>query len=255
MPPPSRSLPDPSAAAAFTVVTSDARATTETDWVTSRHSFSFGDHYDPGNTHFGTLLVNNEERVSPGQGFDTHPHRETEIVTWVTEGALVHQDSEGHSGVIHPGLAQRMSAGTGILHSERNDTAEGRVAPVRFVAMWIAPDESGLAPSYDQRDVGAELGRGGLVTVASGDPAHDSAIRIANRSATLFAARLATGTSAALPHSRFTHLFVTGGSVRLAGRTLGTGDAVRAGDVGGEPVTAVTDAEILVWAMNRRLGE
>ena len=184
---PSRSLP----ADAFTVITSDARATTETDWVTSRHSFSFGDHYDPGNTHFGTLLVNNEERVSPGQGFDTHPHRETEIVTWVTEGALVHQDSEGHSGVIHPGLAQRMSAGTGILHSERNDTAEGQVAPVRFVAMWIAPDESGLAPSYDQRDVGAELGRGGLVTVASGDPAHDSAIRIANRSATLSAARLA----------------------------------------------------------------
>jgi len=237
------------------VIRDTDRPETTTDWLRSRHGFSFGDHYDPDDTHHGVLLVHNDEIIAPGTGFDTHPHAETEIVTWVTEGALVHQDSEGHSGVIHPGLAQRMSAGTGILHSERNDTAEGQVAPVRFVAMWIAPDESGLAPSYDQRDVGAELGRGGLVTVASGDPAHDSAIRIANRSATLSAARLAAGTAAALPHSRFTHLFVTTGSVRVAGRTLGTGDAVRAGDVGGEPVTAVTDAEILVWAMNRRLGE
>jgi redox-sensitive bicupin YhaK (pirin superfamily) len=238
---------------ALTIIRAQDRATTATDSVTSRHSFSFGDHYDPDNTHFGTLLVNNDERVSPGHGFDTHPHRETEIVTWVTEGSLVHQDSEGHCGVIHPGLAQRMSAGTGILHSEMNDVVQA--AETRFVAMWIAPDESGHAPSYDQHDVTGELGRGGLVAVASGDPAHDSAIRIANRSSTMFAARLAAGASVALPPARFTHLFVTAGSLRLADETLGTGDAVRTGDIGGEPVTAITDCELLVWAMSRRLGE
>ncbi|MBD0021981.1 MAG: pirin family protein [Gordonia sp.] len=243
------------AAGGLRIIRNNTRDTTTTDWATSRHSFSFGDHYDPDNTHFGTLLVNNEEFVSPGRGFDTHPHRETEIITWVTEGSLVHQDSEGHSGIIHPGLAQRMSAGTGIAHSERNDSTAGLREPVRFTAMWIAPDESGAAPSYAQQDVSGELARGGLVAVASGDPAHDSAIRIANRSATLFAARLPAGVSATLPAARLTHLFLTTGSVRLAGAVLGAGDAVRAGDVGGESITAISDAEVLVWAMNRRLGE
>src|SRR5690625_1589147 len=90
-------------------------------WLDSRHSFSFGNHQDPMNTHFGRLLVNNDDHIAPGTGFDTHGHRDMEIVTWVLSGSLVHQDSEGHSGIIYPGLAQRMSAGSGILHSERND--------------------------------------------------------------------------------------------------------------------------------------
>ncbi len=109
-------------------------------WLDSRHSFSFGRHYDPGNTHFGLLLVSNDDVVKAGTGFDTHPHRDMEIITWVLDGSLVHQDSTGHSGVIHPGLAQRMSAGTGILHSERNDSwrltgAEQHGEDVHFVQM------------------------------------------------------------------------------------------------------------------------
>jgi len=90
-------------------------------WLDSRHSFSFGHHYDPDNTHFGLLLVSNDDVVSAGTGFETHPHRDMEIVTWVLDGSLVHQDSQGNSGVLYRGLAQRMSAGTGILHSEKND--------------------------------------------------------------------------------------------------------------------------------------
>ena len=98
------------------------RAKTSIDWLDSKHSFSFGSHYEPDNTHHGLLLVNNDDIVKPGTGFDTHPHRDMEIVTWVLQGSLVHQDSTGHSGVIYPGLAQRMSAGHGILHSEKNDS-------------------------------------------------------------------------------------------------------------------------------------
>src|SRR3954468_12234789 len=99
----------------------ESRYKTEIEWLDSRHSFSFGHHWHADNTHHGLLLVNNDDIVDPGSGFDTHPHRDMEIVTWVLQGSLVHQDSTGHTGVIYPGLAQRMSAGTGILHSEKND--------------------------------------------------------------------------------------------------------------------------------------
>src|SRR6201992_4455697 len=106
----------------------DHRAVTTTSWLRSRHSFSFGDRYDPANTHHGVLLVSNDDIVAPAAGFDTHPHRDMEIVTWVLEGSLEHRDSMGNSGVGYPGLAQRMSAGSGITHSEKNayDTATVR---------------------------------------------------------------------------------------------------------------------------------
>ena len=121
------------------------RFATDFGWLDSKHSFSFGQHYDPDNTHFGLLLVNNDDVVDPGTGFETHPHRDMEIVTWVLRGQLVHQDSQGHNGLIYPGLAQRMSAGTGILHSEKNDswrlTGEPSHAdPVHFVQMWVVPE-------------------------------------------------------------------------------------------------------------------
>lgn len=119
-------------------------------WLDSKHSFSFGHHLDQANTHHGLLLVNNDDIVDPGTGFDTHPHRDMEIVTWVLEGSLVHQDSTGHNGVIYPGLAQRMSAGTGILHSEKNDSwrlsGDVHQDPVHFVQMWVVPDEAGITP-------------------------------------------------------------------------------------------------------------
>ncbi|MFW0783070.1 pirin family protein [Gordonia sp. CPCC 206044] len=251
------------------VIPAADRAVTTTEWLTSRHTFSFGDHYDPSNTHHGVLLVNNDDVVAPLQGFDPHPHRESEIVTWVTSGSLVHQDSEGHSGIVYPGLAQRMSAGTGVLHSERNDTwparpeAGGR--PVRFVQMWIMPDELELPPSYEQSDIADDLLPDRVVPVASGDPTVDSAIRVANRSATLYAARLDRGSSVELPDTRYTHIFVTHGVVQIGDATLGEGDAARGTDIGGVTVTGVapaaTDgadevvAEVLVWSMARDLRD
>src|SRR3954465_761181 len=198
------------------------RPTTGIAWLDSKHSFSFGRHYDPANTHHGLLLVNNDDVVAPGTGFETHPHRDMEIVTWVLRGQLVHQDSEGHNGVIYPGLAQRMSAGKGILHSEKNDawkaagaSADAAQDPVHFVQMWVVPDETGIDPGYEQLEIDAELLAGGLVPVASGLPAHDgaSAIRIKNRFAALHAARLQPGNAVTLPDAPFLHLFVPRGSV------------------------------------------
>ena len=230
-------------------------------WLDSKHSFSFGRHYDAGNTHHGLLLVNNDDVVAAGTGFETHPHRDMEIVTWVLRGSLVHQDSTGHSGVIYPGLAQRMTAGSGILHSEKNDAYRLDAAqpsePVHFVQMWVVPDESGTAPGYEQKEIDAELLRGRLVPVASGRAAHDgaAAIRIRNRFAALHAARLEPGHTVELPDAPYLHVFVPRGSVDLEGAgRLNTGDAVRLTAVGGQRVTAHEPAELLVWEMHAALA-
>ena len=237
------------------------RPKTAIDWLDSKHSFSFGEHYDSDNTHHGLLLVNNDDIVSAGAGFETHPHRDMEIVTWVLQGSLVHQDSTGHSGLIYPGLAQRMSAGRGILHSEKNDSwrlqGEPHADPVHFVQMWVLPDENGITPGYEQLEIDGELLSGGLVPVASGMAKHEgqSAIRIRNRYAALYAARLQPGQSVQLPDAPFLHLFVARGAVVLEGAgALATGDAVRFTDIGGQRVTATEPAEVLVWEMHATLA-
>lgn len=227
------------------------RAVTRTPWLTSRHSFSFNDYYTPDNTHHGLLLVNNDDLVAPASGFDTHPHRDAEIVTWVLSGALSHRDSIGNTGVIHPGLAQRMSAGTGILHSERNESLD---ESVHFIQMWIMPDTPGRTPGYQQRDIGDALAGGGLIPVASGsDP--DAAITIGHAGATLYVARLQPGGSVDLPDAPYAHLFAAAGRVDLEGAgALDTGDAVRFSHSGGRRLTATEPAEVLLWAMRTRLG-
>jgi len=234
------------------------RDVTKISWLDSKHSFSFGGHYDPTNTHHGVLLVNNDDDVRPGAGFETHPHRDMEIVTWVMKGSLVHQDSTGHSGLIYPGLAQRMSAGTGILHSEKNDSwrlqgEEAHSDSVHFVQMWVVPDEAGIAPGYEQLEIENDLLAGGLVPVASGMDRHvgAAAIRIKNSYAALHAARLQPGQSVELPDAPYLHLFIPRGSVTLEGSgDLGSGDAVRFTATGGQQVTAIEAAEILVWEMH-----
>jgi len=230
-------------------------------WLDSKHSFSFGRHFSRTNTHHGLLLVNNDDVVDAGTGFDTHPHQDMEIVTWVLEGSLVHQDSTGHNGVIYPGLAQRMSAGAGILHSEKNDSwriaGDAHRDPVHFVQMWVVPDEDNIAPGYEQLEIDNELLTGGLVPVASGMSKHDgeSAIRINNKYAALHAARLQPGQSVELPEAPFLHLFVPRGTVTLEGAgDLATGDAVRFTATGGQKVTATEPAEILVWEMHATIA-
>jgi redox-sensitive bicupin YhaK (pirin superfamily) len=237
------------------------RFKTRLGWLDSKHSFSFSRHYDPANTRHGLLMVNNDDIVKPGTGFETHPHQDMEIVTWVLQGSLVHQDSEGHTGVIYPGLAQRMSAGTGILHSEKNDSwrlaGEAHSDPVHFVQMWVVPDERGITPGYEQLEIDHELLSGHLVTVASGMPEHDgaAAIRIKNRYAALHVARLLPGQTVQLPDAPFGHLFVPRGRVTLEGAgPLDAGDAVRLTATGGQRVTATEPAEILAWEMHATLS-
>jgi redox-sensitive bicupin YhaK (pirin superfamily) len=250
-------------ASAVDVRRADDRFHTRTDWLDSRHSFSFSRHFDPGNTHFGLLLVSNDDTVAPGMGFETHPHRDMEIVTWVLEGSLVHQDSEGHNGVIYPGLAQRMSAGTGILHSEKNDawTLTGdreHEEPVRFVQMWVIPDEAGIVPGYEQLDINDQLAQGGWTTLASGMPrdADRRAIAVRQRHAALHVARMRAGETLTIATAPFVHLFVARGEVSLEGTgLLGTGDAARVTGAEGQRVTAgPAGAELLMWEMTAAIG-
>jgi quercetin 2,3-dioxygenase len=231
------------------------RFSTRTTWLDSRHSFSFGGHYDPANTRHGLLLAHNDDRVQPGPGFVEHPHRDLEIVTWVVQGSLVHRDSTGASGVVHPGRVQRLSAGRGVLHSESNDAyrlhEDRRAEPVHYVQMWVVPEEPGGDPAYEQLDVADELGAGRLVTVASGRSA--AGLRLRNRDAALHAARLRSGQSVRLPEAPWLHLFVPTGAVELEGAgALRAGDAVRFTATGGHRVVAVEPAEVLVWEMHAR---
>ncbi len=229
------------------------RAVTTTAWLKSRHSFSFGDHYDPDNTHHGLLLVNNDDSVQPANGFDTHPHRDMEIVTWVLRGELTHQDSMGNSGVIYPGLAQRMSAGSGILHSEKNDSL---TEPVHFVQMWVTPDDTAITPSYQQQEIDAQQLTDKLVTIASGIPGHDAAITLHNRSAALQGARLHPGAAVNLPRAPYVHLFVPRGRIIVEGvGEVDEGDAVRFTDSDGRRLTAQGPSEVLIWEMHATLAE
>ncbi len=222
------------------------RFPTEFGWLHSHHSFSFGHHYDPANTHHGLLLVSNDDRVDPGTGFETHPHRDMEIVTWVLEGQLEHKDTLGNSGLLYPGLAQRMTAGSGIWHSEKNPSAAEQV---HFVQMWVLPDTERVDPGYQQLDINSELDRGGLVPIASGQ-GHDAAISIRQRDAVLWGGRLKPGEQVTVPDAPHVHLFVAIGSASLEGAgDLAEGDAVRltgAGDP--ELVAGPAGAEVLVWA-------
>jgi redox-sensitive bicupin YhaK (pirin superfamily) len=223
----------------------DERFHTEIDWLDSWHSFSFGGHYDPANTHHGLLLVLNDDNIAPAGGFATHPHRDMEIVTWVLDGTLEHRDSTGTVGTITPGLAQRMSAGRGIRHSEVNASA---TEPLHLLQMWVPPDATGLDPGYEQRDVSAELAGGGLVPLASGREA-DAAIHINQRHATLWVAHVPSGGRIDVPDAPFVHVFVARGTGVLDGAgALAAGDAVRLTDAGALGFTAGADgAEVVIW--------
>jgi hypothetical protein len=242
------------------------RERTRTDWLDSAHSFSFGHAYDPDNLGFGLLIAHNEDRIAPRSGYAAHPHRDTEIVTWVLAGELTHRDAAGHHAVLRPGAVQRVSAGTGITHSELNES-DGFV---HLVQMWLMPDETPTAPDYQQLDVTERLAEGGLVPLVSGLDRHRGApvLGLRQRGAALSVARLAAGASVELPDAPLLHLFLGHGQAALGtGGRLVAGDAARitggprtiggpgfaggATVVGGPPlvVTALRPAELLVWEM------
>jgi redox-sensitive bicupin YhaK (pirin superfamily) len=222
-----------------------SRFHTELDWLDSWHSFSFGPHRDPSNTGHGLLIVNNDDVVRGGGGFSTHGHRDMEIVTWVLEGELAHRDSTGTDGIIYPGLAQRMSAGRGIRHSEMNASA---TADVHLVQMWVLPDTLGVEPGYEQRDLNDELTRDGLVVVASGQ-GHEGAVSIHQQDAVLWVGRLGPEVEAVVPDAPHAHVFVAAGSARVGSSALGTGDAARLTQAGALALKAGPEGtEVLVWA-------
>ena len=218
---------------------------TQIGWLDSWHSFSFGEHYDPKEQGHGLLLVSNDDRVAGNAGFGTHAHRDMEIVTWVLSGQLAHKDSTGAEGILYPGLAQRMSAGSGVRHSELNPIGEES----HFVQMWVPPDRNGIEPSYEQRDINEELAGGGLVPVASGQ-GHEGALRIQQKGAALWAGRIPAGESVAVPEAPHAHVFVATGAIELDGAgALAAGDAARLTAAGTPRLTATgPGTEVLIWA-------
>ncbi|HET7194954.1 MAG TPA: pirin family protein [Nocardioides sp.] len=213
---------------------------------TTRHSFSFGDHYDPENVGFGPMVCHDDHLLRGGAGFPDHPHRDLEIVTWVLAGAVVHTASVGPPTTVGAGEVQVLSAGSGVSHSE---IAEPGAGPTRFVQTWVRPDESGAAPSYVSAAVGdVDAGRG-LVPVVSGRDG-GAVAPIGTASATLHVAVLDAGESVTLPEDPLQHVYVATGSLARfsLAEPLSAGDAFRMSDRPGLSVTAATPTQLLVWS-------
>lgn len=213
-------------------------------WLRSFHTFSFAEYFDPKHMGFRALRVINEDRVAAGQGFGRHPHRDMEIVSYVLAGELEHKDSLGNGQIIRPGDVQRMTAGTGVLHSEFNPSA---TAPVHFLQIWIEPGRRGLAPGYEQRHFSVDERRGRLRLVGSQD-GRDGSITI-HQDVNLYAGLLdsADVVSYAVPAGRHAWVHVARGELSIGDRALEAGDAVSAN--GGEAfeLRATGEAEVLVF--------
>jgi quercetin 2,3-dioxygenase len=229
----------------ITIRRSNERGHSRHGWLDSRHTFSFADYRDPKFVGFGPLLVINEDRVAPGAGFPTHPHRDMEILSWVLEGALEHKDSTGNSAVIRPGELQRMSAGTGIRHSEFNHST---TEPVHFLQIWVAPERDGLPPGYAQKSFAGEI-EGGLRLIGSRDGRDGSVV--VHQDADLWSAHLARDQETELPVAagRGQWVQVTRGGVSLNGEQLVAGDGAA---LSGESVLrlrGLEPAQLLVFDM------
>jgi redox-sensitive bicupin YhaK (pirin superfamily) len=228
----------------ITVRRAEDRGRTDFGWLDSRHTFSFGDYHDPEHMGFRVLRVINDDRVKPGQGFGTHPHRDMEIVSYVLEGELEHKDSMGTGSIIRPGEVQRMSAGTGVLHSEFNPSRE---KPVHFLQIWLLPERRGIQPGYEQKAFPAADKRGKLRLVASRDGRQGSVTIHQD-------ADIHVGLFSGEEHARFelkpgrhAWLQVARGSVRLDEHPLGEGDGAAVSDEPALRIEGREDAEILVF--------
>ena len=213
-------------------------------WLDTFHTFSFNDYHDPDFMGFRSLRVVNEDRVAPGEGFGTHPHRDMEIVTYVLSGALAHRDSMGNGSVIRPGEVQRMSAGTGVTHSEFNHDANEKV---HFLQIWVLPERKGLSPSYEQRAFPEAGNKGNLRLLASRD-GRDGSVTI-HQDVSLFVTRLGKGESVAvaLAAGRYAWAQVVRGAVTLNGRSLSAGDGAAVSEESGFTLEGTVPAEVLVF--------
>ncbi len=213
-------------------------------WLDTHFTFSFADYHDPKHMHFRTLRVINEDRVAPGGGFPTHPHQDMEIVTYVLEGGLEHRDSMGNGSVIRPGDVQRMSAGTGVTHSEYNPSA---TEPVHLLQIWMFPERKGIKPSYEQKSFSDTEKRGRLRLVASPD-GREGSVTI-HQDIELYAAVLGAGGSVRheLKPDRHAYVQVVRGSVKLNGQKLEAGDGAAISEEKTVELIGVKDAEMLVF--------
>jgi redox-sensitive bicupin YhaK (pirin superfamily) len=223
---------------------SDERGLADHGWLQSRHTFSFASYYDPRHTGFGPLLVINEDRVAPGMGFGAHAHRDMEIISYVLSGALEHKDSMGNGSVLHYGDVQRMSAGTGVRHSEFNGS---KSEPVHFLQIWIQPNAQGIAPGYEEKHFPVESKRGRLRLVASSD-GRDGSVVI-HQDASVYASIMdgQDDVEHMLAPGRRGYVHVIRGRVWANGIPLDGGDALKLVDEPSIKLNDATDAELLVF--------
>ena len=222
----------------------DARGVTRFDWLDSRHSFSFGDYYDPAHTAFRALRVINDDVIEPGKGFGTHAHRDAEILTYVLEGRLQHRDSMGNGSVIEPGDLQYMSAGNGVTHSEFNPSPDQRT---HLLQIWILPDASGGAPRYAERKLGSEAKPNALTLLFAGRP-RNGAVGI-RADADVYVGKLDAGSRVAhrtSPH-RGVWLHQIAGTIDVGGETLGPGDGAAIEDADAIEIASRSDSEFLLF--------
>ena len=230
----------------FQVVRSDSRGAADHGWLKAKHTFSFADYHNPEMMSFGPLRVINEDRIEPSQGFGTHPHKDMEIVTYIIDGALEHKDSMGNGSVIQAGDVQRMTAGTGVFHSEFNHSAD---QSVHLLQIWILPQRSSLQPGYEQQHFTREDKLNQWRLVASSD-GRDSSMTV-HQAVDLYASVLEPGSE--LTHSfakgRSGYLQIVAGSVAANGEKLEAGDGVAIHEVDSLTITAISDAEAILFDM------
>jgi len=228
----------------ITVRRSDDRGHALHGWLDSRHTFSFGDYHDPEHMGFRALRVINEDRVQPAAGFGTHAHKDMEILSYVLEGGLAHKDSLGTGATIRPGDVQRMTAGTGVTHSEFNASS---TEPVHFLQIWLLPERQGIIPGYEQKHFDAEQRRGRLQLVASRDGRQGSLT--IHQDVAMYDGLLAAGERAEVSLGKGRHAWVqvTQGEVKLNGQTLQAGDGAAVSAEPGLKLEGVQTAEVLVF--------
>ena len=228
----------------ITVRRSEDRGKTQIAWLDSRHSFSFGDYYDPANESFGALRVINEDWIKGGAGFQPHSHRDMEIVTYILDGAIAHKDSAGGGGTIRPGEIQRMSAGAGITHSEFNPSA---TQTCHMLQIWIMPSKRGIPPSYEQKTIDPDSVHNHFARIAAPEP-RATEVRLV-QDAEIWAAKLDAGVEAIHPlaKGRKAWLQVAKGEVKLDEATLKAGDAAAITDQDKIAVRSVAASEVLLF--------
>ncbi|PKL84141.1 MAG: quercetin 2,3-dioxygenase [Ignavibacteriae bacterium HGW-Ignavibacteriae-3] len=226
---------------------SSERGKTKIDWLESYHSFSFGEYYDPGNTHFGPLRVMNDDIIQPGAGFPTHPHRDMEIVTIVFEGAVAHKDSSGGNGIITVNEVQRMTAGSGIRHSEFN-ASDTEI--LKLLQVWLIPVKQGLEPSYDQKKFSHQEKNNRLLKIVSGS--EEEGTLFINQDAEIYLSDLEKGKEIKHPlkKERGLYLHLVEGAISAGGKILSPGDAVKITDEESLNISASEDSKLILFDLN-----